>query len=175
MKVIGSSRVSTGGVGIIGLSTDEKPTAGIVVGSRFKEVDTGREYVMTEAGWLLDLQNTANRVWDVDTMDWVAMTQPTLSADTVNIDLTDTNNILSDIYDTLNGSLVVETTEMAKRVDEASATVMYVGDAPAGSGIASSVWRIKKVDTTSGVVITWADGNTNFDNRWDQRTGLSYS
>ena len=31
-----------------GLSTDSKPTAGIVTGSKFKEVDTGHEYLFAE-------------------------------------------------------------------------------------------------------------------------------
>lgn len=100
-------------------------------------------------------------------MDWVAMTQPSITAGELNIDLTSTNAKLDTIHSDLK--------TYATRVDEASGTVMYVGDAEAGSAISSSVWRIKKVDTTSGVVITWADGNTNFDNRWDQRAGLSYS
>ncbi len=65
--------------------------------------------------------------------------------------------------------------QYATRVDEASATVSYIGQAVTGSSTATAVWRIKKMDTTSGIVITWADGNPNFDNIWDNRASLTYS
>lgn len=35
-------------VELFGLSTDTKPTAGIVTGSKFTEVDTGDEYLFDE-------------------------------------------------------------------------------------------------------------------------------
>lgn len=62
----------------------------------------------------------------------------------------------------------------ATRVDEASATVTYVGEAAAGSATSGAVWLIKKIDETSGIVITFADGNTNYDNVWDNRAALTY-
>ena len=65
--------------------------------------------------------------------------------------------------------------QYALRLDEASATVSYIGEATTGSATSSAVWRIKKMDTTTGTVITWADGNDNFDNVWDNRASLSYS
>lgn len=68
---------------------------------------------------------------------------------------------------------VVDT--LAVRVDEASATVTYVGDAAIGSATSGALWRVKKIDTSSGTVITWADGNSSFDNIWDNRASLSYS
>ena len=37
-------------VELFGLSTDSKPTTGIVTGSKFTEVDTGDEYLFDEAG-----------------------------------------------------------------------------------------------------------------------------
>ncbi len=60
------------------------------------------------------------------------------------------------------------------RVDEASATVTYIGYAEIGSSQASAVWRIKKIDTSSGTSIIWADGNDNFDNVWNNRAALTY-
>lgn len=65
--------------------------------------------------------------------------------------------------------------QYALQLDEASATVSYIGEAPTGSSTGDSVWRIKKMDTTTGTVITWADGNDNFDNVWDDRAILSYA
>lgn len=72
-------------------------------------------------------------------------------------------------------TVTVTDTAYATRIDEASDTVTYIGDATIGSAAGASAWRIKKVDTSSGTVITFADGNGNFDNVWNDRAGLSYS
>jgi hypothetical protein len=66
--------------------------------------------------------------------------------------------------------------EYAQIIDEASSTVTYVGKADPGSSEASAVWQIKKI-TVSGTetIITWADGDVNFNNVWDNRAGLSFS
>jgi vacuolar-type H+-ATPase subunit E/Vma4 len=61
------------------------------------------------------------------------------------------------------------------RLDEASPTVMYVGEASPSAALSSPVWRIKRIDTTSGVIVEWADGNSNFDNVWADRLTLSYN
>lgn len=74
-----------------------------------------------------------------------------------------------------SNGLPVTQTSYAVRLDEASATVSYVGEAEAGSSAASAVWRIKKIDESSGTVITWADGSTAFDQVWDDRASLTYS
>lgn len=63
---------------------------------------------------------------------------------------------------------------VALRVDEASATVTYIGKAAIGSSSGQSLWQISKIDTTSGTVITWADSNDSFDNVWDDRASLTY-
>lgn len=64
---------------------------------------------------------------------------------------------------------------LALRMDEATATTTYVGEASPATLTSAALWRIKRISTTSGVVITWADGNNNFDNVWDNRASLSYS
>lgn len=51
----------------------------------------------------------------------------------------------------------------------------YVGRAPAGSVESDPVWQIQRLDTSSGVVLTFADGNSNYDNIWDDRASLAYS
>jgi hypothetical protein len=67
-------------------------------------------------------------------------------------------------------------TQLALRMDEASATVTYVGTAYAGSLNAAASWAIKRI-TISGTVTTieWADGDTNANNVWNNRAALSYS
>jgi hypothetical protein len=62
------------------------------------------------------------------------------------------------------------------RLDEASATVTYVGIAAAGSAEASSVWQVKKITVTGSVTdIKFAGGSTAFNSAWSGRAGLSYS
>lgn len=67
----------------------------------------------------------------------------------------------------------------ATRIDDFTTTsVTYVGKAPIGSAVGSAVWQIQKIDETTGMVITWADGNDSFDNVWGAAgavAGLSYS
>lgn len=60
-------------------------------------------------------------------------------------------------------------------LDEVSATVMYVGEALPGTSAASAAWRIKKIDQTSGLVLTWANGDSDFDKVWDNRASYTYS
>ncbi len=51
-------------------------------------------------------------------------------------------------------------------------TYLYVGEAVPGTSTSSANWRIRRVADTS---VLYADGNSNFDNVWDNRTSLSYS
>lgn len=74
----------------------------------------------------------------------------------------------------VTGSITPVATQYALKLDQASATITYVGEAPTGGNGASAIWRIKRLDETSGLVITWADGNANFDNIWDNRAALTY-
>lgn len=57
------------------------------------------------------------------------------------------------------------------RLDEVG-DVIYVGEAQPGTGPSEPLWRIKKVDSTS---VEWADGDTLFNNVWDDRADLTYS
>ena len=63
----------------------------------------------------------------------------------------------------------------ATRIDDSSVPVVYSGEAESGAAESDHVWRIKRIDVSVGAVVTWADGNTNFDNAWSDRTSLSYS
>lgn len=59
--------------------------------------------------------------------------------------------------------------------DSGDSDVTYVGKAAIGSGTGSSVWQIQKIDESSGTVITWCDGDDNFDNKWSEREEGGYS
>lgn len=66
-------------------------------------------------------------------------------------------------------------TPWALRLDSTStANVIYVGIAAVGSLTASAAWQVKKIDQTSGVVITWA-GSAAYNQVWDNRTSLTYA
>lgn len=55
--------------------------------------------------------------------------------------------------------------------------VLYFGRALPGSAKSSAVWQVRKF-TYSGQNLTdvqWADGNTKYDNVWNDRASLSYS
>ena len=42
--------------------------------------------------------------------------------------------------------------------------VFYICKAPIGSSLSAAVWQIAKLDTTSGLVKQWCDGNALYDN-----------
>ncbi len=63
----------------------------------------------------------------------------------------------------------------AVRIDEASSTITYVGKAVAGTLDSDSAWQIFKMDTSSGLEITWPDGESSFTFVWDDRVSLSYT
>lgn len=54
-------------------------------------------------------------------------------------------------------------------------SIDYIGEAAVGTATSAASWRAKKVDSTTGIVITWADGNANFDNSATDLTVLTYS
>ena len=60
-------------------------------------------------------------------------------------------------------------------VDEVSSSLLYVGTAISGSLSSSAVWKIKKILTSGGLTtIQYADGETLYDNIWDDRASLTY-
>lgn len=67
-------------------------------------------------------------------------------------------------------SLVVE------KIDQASATATYIGQAAPGTATSAASWRIQRM-SVSGTVTTleYADGDLSFNNIWDSRASLTYS
>ena len=60
--------------------------------------------------------------------------------------------------------------------DIAGSNIEYFGwSAFSGATESQAVWRIMRI-TYSGTdfIIQWADGNQNFDNKWENRATLSY-
>ncbi len=59
---------------------------------------------------------------------------------------------------------VAEIKDGESKVVYESGDVLYICKAKPGASKTSAVWQIKKVDMTSGVVITYADGDNLYDN-----------
>lgn len=62
-------------------------------------------------------------------------------------------------------------------IDEASATVTYIGEALIlGSATSSAVWRIKKITITGSITaIQWPDSSSDYDKIWDDRASYTYN
>lgn len=65
--------------------------------------------------------------------------------------------------------------QYTSRIDEASATITYVGHADPGSAEGVAVWRIKKIDSSGVLKVLFADGDKEFNNIWTDRASLTYS
>ena len=98
------------------------------------------------------------------------------------------NTTAGDIYEktgvstwTFVGSIGEVT--LASQIDDVggSPQLIYKGEAAAGSATSGGVWRISRITvTTDGggnddLATEWADGDTDFNNVWDDRLALSYS
>lgn len=61
-------------------------------------------------------------------------------------------------------------------IDVVDDTTTYIGRAKMGGAVGDTVWQIKKI-LTSGTVtsFSFADGNDNYDNEWDERANYTYS
>lgn len=77
------------------------------------------------------------------------------------------------------GELIVDTGggELAVNVQENSgdSNILYVGKATIGTATSAASWQIMRVNTTTGTVVDFADGDDSYDNIFDNRESLSYS
>jgi len=64
-------------------------------------------------------------------------------------------------------------TNESVRVDDAG-TYVYVGYAIPGSAESAASWKIFRVTTTNPVAIMYADGDSFYNNIWNNRTSLTY-
>lgn len=65
---------------------------------------------------------------------------------------------------------------VAVKTDETIADTVFIAVAPPGSLEADAVWRCYKWVVTAGIgTLTWADGDTLFDNVATDLTALDYS
>ena len=105
----------------------------------------------------------ANLVWDTGLLQWVKSTGGTGPGS--NVAVTNfPNPFLTSSFDELLNLQV------------ASATITYIGNAPIGSATSAAVWKIKRLDSTSGdAVILYAGGAPAYNQIFDNRAALTYS
>lgn len=60
------------------------------------------------------------------------------------------------------------------KFEQSSPTLLYLGEASPGASTSSASWRIMRIDTSSGVHITYADNVGTFDKIWDNRASYTY-
>lgn len=71
----------------------------------------------------------------------------------------------------------VQTTDTPYAVeldDYTAANTLYIGKATPGTATTEAEWQIAKLDTSSGLIKTWA-GTAGFNQIWDDRASLTYS
>ena len=133
-----------------GLSWEEKITQGVPNGSEFYEIDTGITYVFFNGVWS-DREAVAvdvhNKVWNSDILDFVYMTQPTVSTDVLNV-----------IVDSVTYNYIQS---------EEGATYKYYGFA------SSTGWQLKRKTLATGV---WniASGLGSYAAAWADKENKDY-
>ena len=75
----------------------------------------------------------------------------------------------------LDGSLSSSTEAVQLQENSGDSNIEYVGLAAIGSATSAAVWQVQKIDCNTGTVVTWADGDNNYNNIYDNRESLSYS
>lgn len=55
-----------------------------------------------------------------------------------------------------------------------SGNIMYIAMAAPGTAESDAKWQARKMDATTGLVITWADSNAEFDNVATDLASLTY-
>lgn len=101
----------------------------------------------------------------------IASDQPTIQVDIQNVDV--------EVDVIITGTAVdvpVFTRKYTIQLDEASSTITYVGEAAPGSLVSDPVWRIKRLNSTSGLVVEWANAiSVTFTVIWNDRVTYTYS
>ena len=62
------------------------------------------------------------------------------------------------------------------KIDAADANTTYIGKAKFGLATSVARWQIKKISISGNVTtISWANGDDDFNQIWDNRASLTYS
>lgn len=129
-----------------------------------KPVKPKATFTRPEGAGNFDNMDDHNIVKSVSTLQGTIQHIPTLPKDIVNKAYVDLLfEMLTQNYTTIE--------------DNESNQLQYTGWADPGSEPSNPVWRIRRTifDGTGDGFWEWADGNDDFDNKWTDRTTLSYS
>lgn len=91
------------------------------------------------------------------------------------------NTLHADHYTLENGYVTARVTgkvtpEAIQIDDKSTNKVAYFGYAVVGSLTSAAVWKMfKTTDSATGTTLLYADGNSDYDNIWDDRVSLTYS
>jgi len=77
--------------------------------------------------------------------------------------------------DDINTELMPQYYETRINEDSGNIDISYVGKSATGSITSTATWQIQRIDESTGLIQEWADGDSNFDNIWDNREALTYS
>jgi hypothetical protein len=134
------------------------------------------DWLISEADLVNRLQTTSSAV--IDSVEFRDVdVKLDLDGDPVTVRGTNDNTLEPNEDGSINvtGTITSIDKVYAVRIDEVNANLSYVGKAEIGSLNSNAVWQIQRVQKTAQVTsITWADGNSNFDNIWNNRASLTY-
>lgn len=117
----------------------------------------------------------------------LASDQPSISVDILSIvpiiDVLITNPLgqttsaasISVVLASDQSAIPVESTQYKVQLEEASATITYVGQALPGTANAAATWRIKRLDSAVGLIVSWADSVSTFTKVWNDRATYTYN
>lgn len=145
----------------------------------------------------VDAKKVADYAYDVTAGQWRRVNTKTLGTQITASDAgIITNSVIHglttgggggyvDVKVNPSGALLVEAdvtntvlpTPLALKFDNSADPIAYKGEATAGTAASAASWRISRITSQvdGSVDIVWADGNTSFDNVWNNRASLSYS
>lgn len=104
--------------------------------------------------------------------------QPPRGATVAEMDTVELARWFTSVWTVLNNTINTAgvTAVYATQYDDVGSNIAYLGEAVPGAAVSSPVWRIRKLDmSASDLVVTWANGNDNFTNIWNNRLSLTYS
>jgi hypothetical protein len=78
-------------------------------------------------------------------------------------------------YDPEDFPWIVNQEALALQFDSSASPILYLGQAQPGSSTSAALWQIMRIDTSSGVAITYANGSGDYTNIWNDRASLPYS
>ncbi len=64
--------------------------------------------------------------------------------------------------------------EINVQEDSGDSNIYYVGKAASGSATSDPVWQIRRVNCTTGTILTWAENTDKNEHIFDNRESLSY-